>query len=47
MNERTNFISKNFNGFENERREKDKILKNVLKTSEISLKIDKLESLVD
>ena len=47
MNERINFISKNFNGFENERREKDKILKNVLKTSEISLKIDKLESLVD
>ena len=48
MNETINFISEKFYKFEKDRREKDKIIKNLSKrTSEMAQRIDKLENLVD
>ena len=48
MNETINFISKKFDEFENDRHEKDKIIKNLTnKISEMTQRIDKLENLVD
>ena len=47
MNE-TNFVSEKFDEFEKDRREKDKIIKNLSKKlSEMAQRIDKLEHLVD
>ena len=48
MNETINFISEKFDKFEKDRREKDKIIKNLSKkTSEMAQRIDKLEHLAD
>ena len=48
MNETINFMSEKFNESEKDRREKDKIIKNLSKkTSEMAQRFDKLESSVD
>ena len=47
MNETIIFISEKFDESDKDRREKDKIIKNLSKTFEMAQRINKLENLVD